>query len=295
MTAWIRLLRPKQWTKNLLVFAALLFTKGYQDPAQIQLALLAFAVMCMVSSSTYIFNDLADVERDRKHPVKKLRPIASGKVPKAAALVLAVILLGGGVAIASTIGTRIVVIIGVYMFLQGVYNLGLKRVPVTDVFLLSIGFVLRAALGAAAISVSISGWLLFCTGALALLLGFGKRRSEFVLQGSARVESRESLGGYSLPSLDALVLMSATGAAMCYGVYAVESPTARQYPALILTSLFVFYGICRYVFLVFSKAEGGEPETLLLKDIHLIISILGFLGSAVMALSGFRIPLVEGL
>lgn len=295
MTAWIRLLRPKQWTKNLLVFAALLFTKGYQDPAQIQLALLAFAVMCMVSSSTYIFNDLADVERDRKHPIKKLRPIASGKVPKIAALVLAVLLLGGGVALASTIGTRIGVIIGVYMFLQGVYNLGLKRVPVTDVFLLSIGFVLRAALGAAAISVSISGWLLFCTGALALLLGFGKRRSEFVLQGSARVESRESLGGYSLPSLDALVLMSATGAAMCYGVYAVESPTARQYPALILTSLFVFYGICRYVFLVFSKAEGGEPETLLLKDLHLIISILGFLGSAVLALSGFKLPLVEGL
>ncbi|HMS55369.1 MAG TPA: decaprenyl-phosphate phosphoribosyltransferase [Fimbriimonadaceae bacterium] len=295
MSAWIRLLRPKQWTKNLLVFAALLFTKGYQDPALVQLALLAFVVMCMVSSATYILNDLADVERDRKHPVKQFRPIASGKVPKVAALVLAIPLLFGGVAIASTIGTRIVVIVGVYMLLQGVYNLGLKRVPVTDVFLLSIGFVLRAALGAAAISVSISGWLLFCTGALALLLGFGKRRSEFVLQGSARVESRESLGGYNLPSLDALVLMSATGAAMCYGVYAVESPTARQYPALILTSLFVFYGICRYVFLVFSKAEGGEPETLLLKDMHLIISILGFLASAVLALSGFQLPLVEGL
>jgi hypothetical protein len=148
-------------------------------------------------------------------------------------------------------------------------------------------------MGAAAIGVSISGWLLFCTGALALLLGFGKRRSEFLMQGTARVESRESLGGYSMPSLDALVLMSATGAAMCYGVYAVESPTARQYPALILTSPFVFYGICRYVFLVFSHAEGGEPESLLFKDIHLLVSIVGFLICAVLALNGVTLPLLE--
>ncbi len=293
MAPILKLLRPKQWSKNFLVFAALLFTKSYLRTDLVQLSLMAFVAMCAVSSATYIFNDLRDIERDRKHPVKQRRPLASGSVKVSVAISLAVVLLAGGFVLGFQLTTSVIVILTTYVGLQILYNAGLKHIPVTDVFVLSLGFVLRASLGAAAISVTISGWLLFCTGALALLLGFGKRRHEFILQGSTRTESRESLGGYNRTALDALLLMSATGAAMCYGIYSVESPTAKQYPALILTSLFVFYGISRYVFLVFSREEGGEPETLLFRDIHLIISILGFVGAAVLALSGFHIPLLE--
>lgn len=289
----LRLLRPKQWTKNLLVFAALLFTRKYLEPEAVRLALMAFAAMCLVSSATYVFNDLKDRERDLRHPIKKKRPLASGAVSVGVALPLGLLLLGGGLLVGTLLGKGVLTILGVYIFLQVIYNLGLKHVPVTDVFILSLGFVLRASLGAAAISVAISGWLLFCTGALALLLGFGKRRQEFIAQGETRADSRESLGGYTKAALDALVLMSATGSAMCYGVYSVESPTARLYPTLILTSPFVFYGITRYVFLVFSKEEGGEPETLLFRDPHLLFSIVGFLAAAILSLSGVHLPLVE--
>lgn len=289
----LRLLRPKQWTKNLLVFAALLFTRKYLEPEAVRLALMAFAAMCLVSSATYVFNDLKDRERDLRHPIKKKRPLASGAVSVGVALPLGVLLLGGGLLVGTLLGKGVLTILGVYIFLQVIYNLGLKHVPVTDVFILSLGFVLRASLGAAAISVAISGWLLFCTGALALLLGFGKRRQEFIAQGESRADTREALGGYTKAALDALVLMSATGSAMCYGVYSVESPTARLYPTLILTSPFVFYGITRYVFLVFSKEEGGEPETLLFRDPHLLFSIVGFLAAAIFALSGVHLPLVE--
>lgn len=289
----LRLMRPKQWTKNLLVFAALIFTKGWEQSWAVQQALLAFAAMALVSSATYVFNDLRDLDRDRKHPVKQRRPIASGLVSPSVALPFGIVLLAGGFALGWTVGKGAATILAVYVALQVIYNLGLKRVPVADVFLLSLGFVLRAALGAAAIAVVISGWLLFCTGALALLLGFGKRRQEYLAQGAARVESRESLGGYTREALDALLLMAATGAAMCYGVYSVESPTARAYPSLILTSPFVFYGITRYVFLVFSREEGGEPENLLFRDAHLLFSIVGFLAAALLAMSGFHLPLVE--
>jgi len=185
------------------------------------------------------------------------------------------------------------VILATYVALQLLYNLGLKRVAVADVFLISLGFILRAALGAGAISVTISSWLLFCTGALALMLGFCKRRSEFILLGDRRTEVRESLGAYSRGALDALVIMFACGAALCYGVYAVQSPTAHKYPALILTSVFVFYGICRYVLIVFGKDEGGEPETLLFKDPHMVFSIVMFIVAAVLAMSGVKVPLLE--
>lgn len=293
MPPLLRLLRPKQWSKNLLVFAALLFTRQFENAEAVKQALMAFAAMCMVASATYVFNDLRDRERDRQHPVKKKRPLASGAVSVPLAVGLGLVLLGGGLATALSVGKGVAAILGVYLVLQVLYNAGLKHIPITDVFILSLGFVLRAALGAQAISVVISGWLLFCTGALALLLGFGKRRQEFLAQGEARTQSREALGGYTKSALDALVLMSATGAAMCYGVYSVESPTARLYPSLLLTTFFVVYGITRYVFLVFSKEEGGEPESLLFRDPHLLFSILGFLATAIMAVKGVHLPVVE--
>lgn len=291
--AILKLLRPKQWSKNILVFAAFIFAGKFNDPVSVRLVLLAFAAMCLASSSIYVFNDLIDVKRDREHPVKKNRPIASGKVSIPVATAIGVILLLGSLAIANAINTSSTVIILVYLALQVAYNASLKRVPIADVFCIASGFILRAVLGAAAIWVPISGWLLFCTGAFALMLGFAKRRNEFVIQGENRTASRESLAGYSKSTLDALVIMTATGAAMCYGIYSIESPTGKKHPGLVLTSFFVFYGIARYVLLVFSKDEGGEPADVLFKDPHILGSVLLFLACAVFAVTGGTIPLLE--
>lgn len=289
----VLLLRPKQWAKNLLVFAAFIFTASFRDPVAIRSVLLAFGAICLASSSIYVLNDLLDVEHDRLHPRKKNRPIANGAVAPPIAFGLAAIAFAGSAALGLLLSRTSMVVLATYVILQVLYNFGLKRVAVADVFLISLGFILRAALGAAAISVTISSWLLFCTGALALMLGFAKRRSEFILLGDRRAEVRESLAAYSRSALDALVIMFACGAALCYGVYAVQSTTAHKYPALILTSVFVFYGICRYVLIVFGKDEGGEPETLLYKDPHIVFSIVMFIATAVLAMSGFKVPLLE--
>lgn len=288
-----RLLRPKQWSKNLLILAAPIFAAVHRDPEAVQATAIAFAAMCLASSATYVANDVLDAGRDRLHPTKQNRPIAAGDISPGFAIVLALLLAAGGVTLAASLNTSSLTIVLSYLALQGVYNAGLKRIPIADVFTIALGFIFRAVLGAAAVSVPISGWLLFCTGALALMLGFAKRRHEFLLQSERRTESRESLGGYSRAGLDALVIMTATGGAMCYGIYTVDSSTAARYPAILITSLFVFYGIARYILLVFGKDEGGEPADLLFKDPQLLASVVLFMASAVLAVSGMRIPLLE--
>lgn len=293
MVAIFRLLRPKQWTKNLLVFGALVFTGSYTNPHIVGIALLAFVAMCCVSSSTYIYNDVQDVDRDRLHPKKKHRPIASGEVSKSTALVVAALMLIAGVGVAVALGTASLEIVAAYLALQVVYNAALKKIPVADVYSIATGFVLRAAVGAAAIQVSISGWLLFCTGALALMVGFGKRRNEYIQQGEDRSATRQSLIHYNRQALDAMVLMFATCAMLCYGVYTLESKTAARFPGIILTAPFVFYGITRYVLLVFTVDEGGEPEEIIFKDPHLVASSVLFVIAAGLAMSGVGLPLVE--
>ncbi|MGV3615899.1 MAG: UbiA prenyltransferase family protein [Fimbriimonas sp.] len=286
-------MRPKQWTKNLLVFAALIFSGLFREPASILAACAAFAGMCLVSSATYVFNDLADANRDRHHPTKRFRPIASGAIGKVPASALGTLLLAVGLALVGWLGASSLSIVGVYLALQVLYNLWLKRVPVADVHCIAAGFVLRAVLGAAAIGVSISGWLLFCTGALALMLGFGKRRHEFLLQGELRSHSRESLVSYNRVVLDALVLMFATAAALCYGIYSLESTTASRFPGIIVTTPLVVYGIARYLLIVFTIDEGGEPADVLFKDPHLLLTIFLFLVTSLAAMSGLRLPLIE--
>ncbi|MDR3687838.1 MAG: decaprenyl-phosphate phosphoribosyltransferase [Fimbriimonas sp.] len=289
----LKLLRPKQWAKNLLVFAAILFTAGYHSPQKVVLAFSAFAVMCMAGSGTYVFNDLIDIDRDRHHPTKRYRPLASGSVPKSIAVTLGTALIIGSLAEAFILGKYSLLILCIYLALQVAYNWRLKHIPVADVFCISVGFVLRAAIGAAAIYAGISGWLLFCTGALALMLGFAKRRNEFIIQGENRMSSRISLTGYTKLTLDGFVLISACAASLCYGIYSLDSQTARKYPALILTAPFVFYGILRYVLLVFSRDEGGEPADILFGDNQIIICVVMFVACAALAVSGLRIPLLE--
>jgi len=288
-----KLVRPKQWAKNFLVFAALLFTARYKDPQMTLKALMAFFSMSMVSSCTYVFNDLVDIERDRAHPKKRTRPLASGAISPRMGMAIGIVLFFAAFAFAINLGQITVLILVFYLLMQVLYNWRLKHIPIADVYTIAVGFVLRAVLGAAAIAVAISGWLLFCTGALALMLGFAKRRNEFILQGDQRTTSRESLVHYTKSALDAIVIMFAAGAAMCYGTYTLLSPTAHAHPALIATSLFVFYGITRYLLLIFTLDEGGEPADVLFKDPHMVASVVLFVLSSIIAMSTTKIPLIE--
>jgi 4-hydroxybenzoate polyprenyltransferase len=290
--AAIRLLRPKQWTKNLLVFAALIFAHRYGDPMDVQLAVVAFFALCMFSSSVYALNDVLDRDRDRAHPTKKDRPIASGAVSSTAGVALSIAAMLVGTLLGAFVNPYFLIGLFGYLGLQVLYNLWFKHTPVLDVMVVSTGFVLRAALGAVAIDATISGWLLFCTGMLALLLACAKRRHEFHLQGDGRGESRAALLGYTAAALDAMVVFSAGVAAIAYGIYAIESDTAQSYPALILTVPFVVFGVLRYLYLTFAKSEGGEPENILLGDWQILATVVLFVASAFLALSGVEIPFV---
>ena len=287
LTAVIRLLRPKQWTKNLLVFAALIFAEEYGDRGQVLLAVWAFAALCLVSSAIYSVNDVLDAEADRSHPAKRKRPIAAGELSPGAGLATMAVCLVGGTLVGAYVGPQFLFGLYGYVLLQVLYNLGLKRAPVIDVMVISAGFVLRAALGAVAIDAYISGWLLFCTGALALLLATAKRRNEFHLEG--RGESRVALKGYSAASIDSMVVFSAGIATIAYGIYAIESETAQANPKLILTVPFVLFGILRYMYLTFAEDEGGEPESVLLGDWQILAAVFLFLVAAFYALGGYDI------
>jgi 4-hydroxybenzoate polyprenyltransferase len=282
----LKLLRPKQWTKGLLVFAALLFSNGFRNQVLAERAVLAFVAISLLSSAVYVFNDLRDTASDRLHPKKRFRPIAAGQVSQPAAITAGLACLLLGLTAAAILGPSSLLIVGIYLAVQVGYNLGLKRVPVADVHLLASGFVLRAVLGAVAISAVISPWLLFCTGALSLMMGFGKRRQEFLMMGEDRGQTRHSLTGYTQQSLDAMFIATAAMAAIGFGIYSIDSDTAHQHPQLVGTSIWVVYGIMRYVFLVFGANEGGEPENILFSDRQLQVALLGFLATALYALAG---------
>lgn len=291
--AVLRLLRPKQWTKNLLVFAALLFSAKLTDLTADLHSLGAFVAMCLASSATYIFNDIADRDKDKLHPRKRFRPIAAGEVSVTLGFALGVVLLVVAAAIAISVNAWVLAMIGFYLVLQVAYNGWLKKMAVADVFVIATGFVLRAALGAQAISVTISGWLLFCTGALSLMLGFAKRREEFISQAEEISATRSSLADYNRMSLDVMVAMFAGVAVMSYWIYCLDSPTAKHYPSLIATAPFVTYGVARYLLEVFVNNEGGEPADILLRDRHVIASVVGFLIAALISLSGRPIPIIK--
>ena len=286
----IKLIRVKQWTKNVFVLAAFVFTKGWKDWTNIRETLLALFGMCLISSATYVVNDIFDIEKDRRHPKKQHRPIASGRIPVPVATSLAIGLLVVGVLLGWMANPPVLYVFATYLLIQIAYNLGLRNQAIIDVGCIAAGFVVRVLLGAVAISAQVSGWILLCTATVALMIGFGKRRHEFMLKAQLGGETRKSLADYSQQSLDVLVAFSATCAAMSYSVYSIESPTAHMYPALVLTTPWVLYGICRYIIIVFGSGETGEPESLVFGDKQLIIVFIGYLVSAVLALKRLPLP-----
>ncbi len=267
-------LRPRQWTKNLLLFAGLIFAEHYGQPLAWARALVIAVAYCAASSSAYLVNDVLDREHDRHHPTKRFRPIARGELSPTAALLTAAALLAGGLAVAAALGTASLEFLVAFAALQGAYSFGLKRVVGIDVLVIAGLFVIRAAAGAAAVGVRISPWLLACTALLALFLALSKRRSELGLVARTQTPGRPVLAGYSRAVIDPLAVIAATAAGLAYAVYTVNgSPDS---PQMAVTIPFVWFGIARYLYLVARRDLGEEPEQVLLTDRLILGSVAGF-------------------
>ena len=270
-----RAIRPRQQvTKNLFVFAAVIFAGKLGDTLAMGRAVVTFFLFAVCSGSIYLLNDLLDVEADRHHPKKRLRPIASGELPVSVAKVALVVLMIFGLGAGFALSPKLVMILAAYLLMQVAYCVRLKHVVLVDVFVLAVGFVMRTVAGGVAISAPISHWLLLCTLQLALFLGFGKRRQELVLLGQGAGSHRAILNEYSLPFLDQIILMVCGMTIVSYSVYSIESETARQHPHLWLTVPIVIFSIFRYLYMVYQKGMGGEPEEVLRKDRTMQVSIL---------------------
>jgi 4-hydroxybenzoate polyprenyltransferase len=271
-------LRPRQWLKNLFVFAGIVFAAKIGDAGRWAEAVAAFAAFCAASSAAYLVNDVRDAPHDRLHALKRMRPIARGELEPPVALAAAGALAVAALAVAAALGLETLGFLAGFLVLQGLYSLQLKHVVLVDVLVIAALFVLRAGAGAAAVDVAISDWLLLCTALLALFLGFAKRRGELVLVGAERAVSRPVLGvtpgrpvleGYSLELVDQLLSVVAAATVIAYGLYAIENEAAAM-PA---TIPFVLFGVFRYLLLVHNHDLGEEPERVLLADRQLIAAV----------------------
>ncbi|MBK7452895.1 MAG: decaprenyl-phosphate phosphoribosyltransferase [Anaerolineales bacterium] len=268
LNALIKTMRPRQWvTKNIFIFAAIVFDKQLFVLDSFLRTLAGFALFCLISSSVYIFNDIADVEADRQHPEKKNRPIPSGKLPIPAAwtagVLLAAVTLGAGYLLAPSFGY----VMGLYFLLIMVYSKWLKHIPIVDVLVISAGFVLRVGAGVTLIQVErFSPWLYVVMTLLSLFLGFGKRRAELALLLQGAGSHRKVLDGYTLPLLDQYIMIVSGTTIVAYSLYTFSAPNVPENHSMMLTIPFVVYTIFRYLYLIEVKHAGGAPEEILLSD-----------------------------
>jgi len=287
---WFRALRPAQWLKNGVLPAAYFFARW--DPTQCEgvrgvlplvYVALAVACFCCVSSGIYLINDVRDIEADRAHPLKRLRPLAAGQIRASAAVAVAIVLLAAGLAAgALTLPRAFTEVLLAYGLMQLAYTFGLKRILYVDVFVIAVGFVLRAIAGAAALSVRISPWLLLCTFLLALFLALCKRRHEKVLLDEDGERHRKALAGYDRYLLDLQIAVTASATLVCYAMYTLSEETVRRFGTnrLGFTIPFVVFGLFRYLELVYRHDGGGRPEQTLLTDRVLIGTMILFLLTA---------------
>lgn len=260
-------LRPRQWTKNLLVFAGIVFAAKLGDPVRWIAALTVFVAYCAASSAAYLVNDVRDAESDRLHPVKRSRPIARGELRPRTALVLAGALVLAALVLAGALGAASLGCLVAFLGLQAAYSLRLKALELVDVLAIAGLFVLRAAAGAIAVDVRISEWLLLCTFLLALFVALGKRRAELGLDG---VRARPALDGYSVALVDQLLGIVAAATIAAYTGYALAAHDTRW---LVATVPLVVYGLFRYLLLLHRRGLGEEPETLLVEDLPLLVTV----------------------
>jgi 4-hydroxybenzoate polyprenyltransferase len=268
-------LRPRQWVKNLFVFAGVIFSQQMLTPVA-WVAFGAFAIFCGLSGAIYLFNDVADAERDRLHPTKRLRPIASGKVSLTTASVVAVLLLAGSLAFAFRMSSRFGLVALAYGGLLIAYSVWLKHLVILDVLTVAAGFVLRAVAGAVAVEAEISGWLLICTILLALFLALGKRRHEYRSLARDASGHRPILAEYSEGFLDQMISVVTASTVTAYALYTMSPETVAKFHTrlLPLTLPFVLYGIFRYLYLLYRRDLGGNPSDLVVNDRALLIDAL---------------------
>jgi 4-hydroxybenzoate polyprenyltransferase len=286
MLALIKLARPKHWVKNGFVAAPLLFARPEPFVEAMGLSATAVAVFSLVASAIYCFNDVVDAESDRNHPTKRTRPVASGKVPPAVAVVWGIVLAGAGIALAWwRLPHAFLAVLAAYVANNVLYNARVKAIGIADVISIAIGFVLRLVAGSIAIGVVATSWLLVCSFSLALFFGFGKRRSELALAESGRLY-RPVLRAYTTTTLDSAMSISATLTLMCYMLYTIAPETQKlhQTANLVYTVPPVFYAIFRFIFKV-QDARGESPEELLLSDWVMIATGAAWAGLIVIVLN----------
>jgi 4-hydroxybenzoate polyprenyltransferase len=279
LRAAIKTGRPQEWIKNLFVFAGLVFSGKFNQPHAVLEATLAFVSFCAISSAGYYVNDLIDVELDRKHPKKRFRPLAAGELSESTAKLIAPLLAVVGIAIAfATVNWEVGVMVVGYGIAQMAYSLGLKQIVIVDVMTLAGLFILRVAAGASAVDAHASEWLLLCTGMIALFLGFTKRRQEAVSELHEGTSSRPVLEHYSLPFLDQMVAMVTTGTVISYSIYAVNSPIVGN--EMMWTIPPVVYGIFRYLYLIYDRADDRSIAAMVSKDKGMIAGAAAFVLTA---------------
>ena len=289
-------MRPKQWTKNLVVFLPLAFTINLSwDPTNadevwdvLGSAASAFGLFCLLSSAVYLLNDLADAKKDRLHPRKALRGVASGRLSKVLAAFTAVTFIGASLPLGFLLETGYGWAQVAYVGISAMYIVIVRQLVILDVFAISAGFMVRAAAGALVISADPSPWLYVCTGLGALFIGFAKRRQELLTLKDEGREHRASLGGYSLPMLDHLITMLMAATLIAYMLYTFTADNLPANDAMMFTIPFVAFGIARYFYLVHARQSGGSPEEILIKDLPILLSVVGWVAATVGILWAYR-------
>ena len=286
--SWLAELRPRQWTKNLVIYSPLLFARAVFHPGAAFKATSAVVSFCLLAGAIYVLNDWVDRDRDRLHPEKRLRPIASGEMSDFAALGLGLFCAVSGFALAWSVGKGFTQVAASYVALQILYTFVLKRVVLLDVVVIALGFVIRVAGGGVAIGVPVSNWLYLCTLLLAVFLALAKRRHELASLEADADAHRAVLTQYSLPLLDQLISVVTASCILSYGLYSVSSETVEKVGSdrMKFTVPCVLYGFFRYLFLIHRRGAGGSPERVLLSDTPILITVFTFVALASWALYG---------
>ncbi len=275
-------MRPKQWTKNLFIFVPLLFDLKLLDPIYVAKSVLAFIIFCVLSGGVYLINDLTDVEKDRQHPVKRTRPLASGKLSRSWAVRAAIALPLVSLALSCVLGPWFGLVSVTYFVLQLMYSFGLKKVVIVDVLVIAAGFVLRVAAGSVVAEAErFSPWLYVCMTLLALFLGFGKRRNELAVLDTNALAHRKVLQEYSLELLDQMMSLVTSSLVIAYSLYTFSAENLPPNRSMMLTIPFGLYSVFRYLYLVHQKNLGGSPEEILIGDVPFVVSNLCW-GAAVL-------------
>jgi len=266
-------MRPKQWAKNLFIFAGLIFGKKLLYPSLLARNVLAFVLFCLISSTIYLINDLADIEKDRQHPTKRRRPLPSGRLQPRVAIIAAALFPAISMPLAFLLNLQFGLVAMAYLATMIAYSLLLKNLVIVDVLVVSAGYVLRVAAGVIVTGVPFSPWLYVCTTLLALFISFSKRRHELlILEGTAN-EHRATLNEYTPHLLDEMISVVTSTTVIAYSFYTFSAPNLPPNHAMMLTIPFVLYGIFRYLYLIHVRNEGGTPEELVFKDKPLLLAI----------------------